>query len=61
MGYQTQKGMQSPGEQVGLEPLAEFGEQLCHPAISWELIPPLRCQNKELGVGRAMPVFSEGL
>jgi len=49
--------MQSPGysEQVGLESLSEAGERLCHPDISWELIPPLLCQNREeLGLGRAM-------
>jgi len=37
------------------ESLAEAGERLCRPDASRELIPPLRCQNREeLGLGRAM-------
>jgi len=48
-------GVQVNSEQVGLESLVEAGEQLCHPDMSRELIPPLRCQNREeLGLGRAM-------
>jgi len=40
---------------VGLESLAEAGEGLCHPDVSQELIPPLRCQKREeLGLGRVM-------
>jgi len=47
--------VQVNSERVGLQSLAEAGERLCRPDISRELIPPLRCQNKEeLGLGRAM-------
>jgi len=47
-------------EQVGLESLAEAGERFCCPDFNQELIPPLRCQNREeLGIGRAMFACSE--
>jgi len=51
--------VQVNSEQVGLESLAEAGERLCCPDVSRELIPPLRCQNREeLGLGRVMLVCS---
>jgi len=50
-------------EKVGLESLAEAGERLCLPDVNWDLIPPLRCQNREeLGLGRVrcLPFLCEG-
>jgi len=47
--------VQVNSEQVGLESLAEAVEQFCRPDVSRELIPPLRCQNREeLGLGIVM-------
>ena len=34
-------------EQVSLESLTEAGELHCSPDIFWELVQPLRCQNRE--------------
>jgi len=46
--------IQVNSEQVGLESLAEAGERLGRPDVSRELIPPLRCQNREeLGLGQS--------
>ena len=34
-------------EQVSLESFAENGESIDFPDIGWEIVPPLRCQNRE--------------
>ena len=38
--------MQSIGE-VSLESLLEAGERLCGSDVGRELVPPLRCQNRD--------------
>jgi len=46
--------MQSPGEQVGLESLADAGERLCHPDVSRELISPVGTWQSDICLFRAM-------
>jgi len=45
-GWEGLCRVQVYSEQVGLESFWEAVERLCHPDVSRELIPPLRCQNR---------------